>query len=152
MIEIKLTFANADELVAFFTGKKAVLTTPADGAKANDSRPKAEKPAATPSAGTSAKSETATASPSDPKTAAAASAPAAAAAAPVSAPAPTPSAEAGGFKYETLKAKVFELLPKLGKDAVLGVSVKHGQPKFSDLPEDKWKVAYDDLVALEGAA
>jgi len=53
------------------------------------------------------------------------------------------------FAYSTLQALVFKLLPDHGA-ALLDISKKHGAAKFKELPADKWKAAYDDLVATYG--
>lgn len=59
------------------------------------------------------------------------------------------STAAEPFAYSTLQALVFKLLPDHGV-ALLDISKKHGAAKFKELPADKWKAAYDDLVATYG--
>jgi hypothetical protein len=115
-----------------------------------------EKPKKASTAAAAPASQASTPAPS-PRTAEAAAETAApaktvAASSPTAAPAeaaPQASTAAEPFAYSTLQALVFKLLPDHGA-ALLDISKKHGAAKFKELPADKWRAAYDDLVATYG--
>lgn len=136
MIQVTLTFTTLDAALRVLreVPESALAQSAVEAAPA----PKPEKPTKK-----SAPAVETTVAPT-PTTAPAAVAPAPAAA--PAAPEPTP---APAFEYATLQKKVFELLPRVGKDRVLEVSARHGAKVFKELPAEKWQAAFDDLVALE---
>lgn len=68
----------------------------------------------------------------------------------------TSAGQPGPFEYETLRKKVFELLPAHGGPALTKVAKKHGFENFKLMQAggspNVWQQAYNDLVAQFEAA
>ncbi len=165
MIEVKLSFANQAELLAFFAGTKPLVSADERTAVANITVDKAAKPGKpqpadtqTAAAGT-AKGTTATESPFDPNSdktqriprevieeakKSAAAQPAAAQQSAASTAASSDSAS--GIDYAVLQKAVFALAGK-SRETMVELCAARGVKTFKELPPDQWPAALADVNA-----
>ena len=164
MIEVKLTFSNEQELLAFFTRTAgapvqptAVVQADTAPAKAQKPEPEAPKPAPTPTVEEQVK---ALSVPPTSQPVAATSAPAAPSASPP-APAPAPQAAAPApaapVKYEDsgIPSMVPAYLGKPGSDGyddrrakLVALLAKYGVPSAKALPPEQFEPFKAELAAL----
>lgn len=162
MIEVKLTFSNEQELLAFFTRTAGAPVQPTAVVQADTAPAKAQKPA--PEATTPAPApvkEVAPAAPPTSQPVAATSAPAAPIAppqAPAPAPqeaAPAPAAPAVKYEDSGIPSMVPAYLGKPGSDgydarraALVALLAKYGVPSAKALPPEQFEPFKADLAAL----